>query len=164
MKTLHFSIVINAPRQKVWHVMLDKETYSKWTAAFMKGAYYEGSWQKGDRIKFLGPDTSGMSAVIAENRPFEFLSIKHIGPILEGAETNTSQNYEELPFGFENYTFSEKNGGTELRIDIDIAPEYEVQTKELWKKALAKLKKICESHIHGEDHSNMGAIRYNSVV
>lgn len=144
--------------------MLGKKTYGKWTAAFMEGSYYEGSWQKGHRIKFLGPGTKGMSATIAENRPFEFVSIKHIKPIKEAVETTSHQDNEDSPFGFENYTFLEKNGGTQLRVDLEISPEYEDEMNELWPKALAKLKKICETHTHGEDHSNMGALRSNVVI
>lgn len=144
--------------------MLDKETYSKWTSIFMKGAYYEGSWQKGERIKFLGPNTEGMSAVIAENNPFEFLSIKHLGPVIEGLEYIDLPGRHSSSFGFENYTFSEKYGGTELRIDLEVEPEYEDQMKEIWPKALAKLKKICETHTHGEDHSKMGNLKSNVVI
>ena len=164
MKTLHFSMMINAPRHKVWHVMLDKETYSKWTSPFMKGAYYEGSWQKGERIKFLGQDTEGLSAVIAENKPFEFLSIKHLGPVIEGLEYIDLPGSQSSSFGFENYTLSEKNGGTELRIEVEVEPEYEDQMKENWQKALAKLKKICETHIHGEAQSNMGDLKSSVVL
>ena len=164
MKTLHFSMMINAPRHKVWHVMLDKETYSKWTSAFMKGAYYEGSWQRGKRIKFLGPDTEGMSAVIAENKPYEFISIKHLGPVIEGFEYLDLPESNGSSFGFENYTFSKKNGGTELRIDLDVEAEYEDQMKVIWPKALAKLKKICETHTHGEDHSSMGELKSKVVL
>lgn len=164
MKTLHFSVMINAPRQKVWRMMLGKETYTKWTAAFMKGSYYEGSWEKGEKIKFLGPDSEGMSGVIAENRPFEFVSIKHIEPINKGDKTIANPDSETSPFGFENYTFSEKNGRTELSVDLEISPDFEDEMKDLWPKALAKLKKICETHTHGKDHSNMGDLKSNIVI
>lgn len=144
--------------------MLDKNTYSKWTAEFMEGSYYEGSWQKGDRIKFLAPDAPGMSAVIADNRPFEFISIQLEGSIGEDRETDTPQKRENLPFGFENYTFLEINNCTQLRVDLDFPPEYEDLMKENWPKALARLKEICETHTHGEDNSNMGALRKNFIV
>ena len=63
MKKLHFTIQIDAPRQLVWDTMLQPETYTLWTAGFCEGSRYEGSWEKGASILFLGPDGEGMKAV-----------------------------------------------------------------------------------------------------
>lgn len=90
MKTLHFSIKINAPAEKVWQNMLGAETYKIWTAEFAPGSYYEGSWEKGESIKFLIPNGDGMTSVIAENRPFKFISIKHLGYIKGGVADTES--------------------------------------------------------------------------
>jgi ADP-ribosylglycohydrolase len=40
------------------------------TCPFMEGSYFEESWNAGERIRFLAPDGTGMTSVIAENRPF----------------------------------------------------------------------------------------------
>src|SRR5262245_9363061 len=74
MQKLHFSVVVNAPKEKVWHAMLDDESYREWTKAFNEGGYYQGSWEKGSKILFLGPDPEtgkegGMVSRIADNRP-----------------------------------------------------------------------------------------------
>jgi hypothetical protein len=90
MKTLHFSIAIHAPKEKVWDIMLDPESYKVWTAEFAEGSYYEGSWEKGAKIKFLAPDGSGMTSVIADNQPYGFMSIKHLGYIQDGVEDTES--------------------------------------------------------------------------
>ena len=37
MEKLYFSIVIKAPKEKVWEVMLGKDTYSDWTEIFSPG-------------------------------------------------------------------------------------------------------------------------------
>ena len=66
MKPMHFSITIRAPKEKVWNTMLQQETYHIWTAEFMQGLYYEGSWEQGKKIRFLGPDGSGLTSVIAD--------------------------------------------------------------------------------------------------
>jgi uncharacterized protein YndB with AHSA1/START domain len=34
MQKIHSSILINAPREKVWHAMLDDKPYREWTKAF----------------------------------------------------------------------------------------------------------------------------------
>ena len=56
MKKLHCSIEINAPVKKVWDTMLEDATYRQWTGAFNPGSFYKGSWEKGSKILFLGPD------------------------------------------------------------------------------------------------------------
>ncbi len=144
MKTLHFSVIINAPKEKVWSMMLDRESYKAWTAEFAAGSYYEGSWKKGERIKFLAPDGGGMTSVIAENKPFEFISIKHLGYIKDGIEDTESPEIKAWAPLFENYTFSENNGVTEVKVDMDVTPEFEECMEQTWPKALTKLKMVCE--------------------
>lgn len=144
MKTLHFSIDIKAPRQKVWKTMLDKESFMSWCSEFAEGSYYEGSWEKGEKIRFLIPGGSGMTAVIAENKPFEFISIKHLGFIKDGVEDTASPEIKAWTPAFENYTFKEGDGVTQLEIDVDVAPNFEDFMENSWPKALLKLKMICE--------------------
>ena len=71
MPTLHFDIRIAAPREHVWRTTLYSPTYERWTATFSEGSHYEGSWEAGTPIRFLGPDGGGMVAEIAEHRPDE---------------------------------------------------------------------------------------------
>ena len=144
MKTLHFSVTINAPKEKVWTVMLDPEGYKAWTDAFAAGSYFEGSWEKGQSIKFLGPEGDGMTSVIAEYRPFEFVSIKHLGYVKNGIEDTESPEIKAWAPSFENYTFSENKGVSEVKIDVDVDSEWEEDMEQAWPKALAKLKMICE--------------------
>lgn len=43
MKKIHSEITINASPEAVWNVMLEDDTYRKWTSAFAEGSYYKGS-------------------------------------------------------------------------------------------------------------------------
>lgn len=145
MADLHYSININAPREKVWDVMLADATYREWTSVFMPGSYYQGDWSEGSKMLFLGPSQEGekeggMAAVIKENRPHEFMSIHHQAEIRNGVE---------MPWdgvgGFENYSLSDIEGGTELSIDmLNIPDEYASMFDESWPKALETLKEIAE--------------------
>jgi hypothetical protein len=144
MNRLHFSIIINSQRENVWKAMLDQETYKLWTITFAEGSYYEGSWNKGEKIRFLTPEGEGMTSIIAENIPFDFISIKHLGSIKDGIEDMESPESKSWASAFENYTFRERDGATELRIDVDAPPEFEEYMNSAWPKALARLKEICE--------------------
>jgi hypothetical protein len=98
----------------------------------------------GARIRFLAPEGGGMVAVIAENRAFEFISIKHLGYIKDGVEDTESPEIKAWAPAFENYTFIDRQGATELKINVEILPEWEDYMQQTWPKALAKLKQICE--------------------
>ena len=143
-KTLHFDTRIHASPEKVWDTLLEQDTYRDWTSVFMEGSYYEGSWGKGDRIRFLAPDGRGMVSEIAENRPNEFLSIRHIGVIKDGVDDTTSAEAVRWAPAFENYTLKRAEGTTEVDVDVDVTPEYEKFMNDAWPKALLRLKAICE--------------------
>ncbi len=144
MKTLRYSITIQAPREAVWAAMLGPDTYRAWTAPFCEGSYYEGSWNTGDRIRFLGPNGEGMSSVIAQSRPPEFLSIKHLGIVKDGIEDTTSEAAAVMAPAFENYTFARVGDATEVTVEVQMAPDFEAFMDEAWPKALANLRSICE--------------------
>lgn len=144
MKTQHYSITINAQKEKVWRMMLEHEGFKAWTAEFAAGSDYEGSWEKGQKIRFLAPDGNGMTSMIVESKPFEFISIKHLGYIRNGIEDTQSPEIKIWAPSFENYAFSGKNGTTEVKVDVDEIPGLEEFMEQAWPKALAKLKTICE--------------------
>ncbi|HET7360664.1 MAG TPA: SRPBCC domain-containing protein [Salinimicrobium sp.] len=144
MKTLHFTKTMDAPKEKVWNTMLEDKTYREWTSAFNEGSYYEGSWEKGSKILFLGPEGSGMVSVIAENRPYEFISIKHIGLVNKGVEDTESEDAKKWAPAFENYTFTEADRKTTISVEMDILEEYEEMFQKMWPKALRKLKELSE--------------------
>ena len=150
MKKLHFSIVIRATRDQVWHGLLDDRTYRIWTAPFCEGSHFQGSWAQGQRIRFLTPTGDGMFSMIAQNRPGEFLSIQHLGSIVNGVEDTESEQARMWVSGFENYTLATVAGGTELRIDLDTPPEYEQFMRDTWPKALEALRGVCEEWEAGE--------------
>lgn len=127
--------------------MLEDATYREWTDVFNPGSYYKGSWEQGSKIQFIGPDPEGgteeggMFAEIAENRPLEYISIRHLGEIRGGVETP----YEGGAQGYENYTFVEKDGATELLIDLkNIRDEFAEMFEDMWPRALEKLKEMIE--------------------
>ncbi len=148
METISFSTIINADKEKVWNTMLGKETYTQWTKAFHEGSYYEGSWEKGSEIRFIGPaedgKPSGMYSRIKENIPHEFISIEHLGMIKDGQIDTTSEEVKKWAPSFENYTFTEKDGKTEVKVEMQTPAEHKEMFGKMWPKALKELKELCE--------------------
>jgi hypothetical protein len=149
MKKLHFSTMIDAPKEKVWHTMLDDASYRDWTSAFHPGSYYRGDWNLGSKILFLGPDPEngsegGMVSRIADNRLYEFVSIEHLGIVQDGVEDTTSEYAREWAPAYENYTFLERDGATEVQVDLDVVEEHAPMFEEMWPCALSRLKELGE--------------------
>ena len=148
MKKMHFEITIKASVEKVFKTMLEEKTYSEWTSVFDPSSRFIGSWEKGSKMQFLGTDSDGnqqgMTSRIRENIPNRFLSIEHLGMIVDGKEIYSGQKVEEWTGALENYTFTDIGGDTLLEIDLDVANDFATYFAETWPKALDKLKSICE--------------------
>ena len=152
MKKLQFKIVINAPVVKVYNTMLgldDKATYEAWAAEFNPTSTYEGSWEKGTKILFIGTgengEKGGMVAEIAEHIPNKFVSIRSYGILKDDAEITTGEEVEKWAGGLENYTFEENNGITTVTVEVDMIDDFVGYFSETYPKALSKLKSILES-------------------
>lgn len=144
-KRIQFSTTIEAPPAQVWETMLGDEGYRQWTRVFAEGSYFEGSWEAGSRIRFLGPSGEGMVSEIAESRPHEFLSIRHLGEVKHGVEDTESEEVRSWAPAYENYTFEAVSEGTLLVVDQDVTADWEQYLKDTWPKALALLKQLCEA-------------------
>ncbi|RPI68531.1 MAG: hypothetical protein EHM43_04625 [Ignavibacteriae bacterium] len=53
---LHLSISIVATPERVWEAVTTDAPYREWTAAFNPTSFFEGGWQTGDKIRFIGTD------------------------------------------------------------------------------------------------------------
>lgn len=145
MKKLEFRIDIAASKQKVWDTMLNPETYKKWVSASWPGSYYEGTWKQGEDIKFLSPGHGGTLATLVEHKPYEHLLAKHIAIIdSAGKEDRKGDDAKGWIGTTEAYRFTEKNGQTELKVEINTSPDWEKMFTDGWPNALAKLKEISE--------------------
>ncbi|MES2622961.1 MAG: SRPBCC domain-containing protein [Patescibacteria group bacterium] len=144
MQKIHFTITINAPKEKVWHTMLDKETYTQWTTAFSPNSTYQGDWSEGSEIRFVDTSGSGMFSKIKENRMYEFVSIEHLGMVSSGVIDTTSDEVKKWTPAFENYTFTEDGEVTTVNVDMDVNDEYKDSFNEMWPKALQALKELAE--------------------
>jgi len=151
MIKLQFQVSINAPVTKIFDFMLginNKSTYEQWTSLFNPTSTYEGSWDKGNKILFIGVDEKGekggMVSKIVENIPNQFVSIQHYGLVQGGKEITEGPEVEKWANGFENYTFEENKGITTLIVDLDTTEDFEAYMNETYPNALNKLKELCE--------------------
>ena len=151
MQQLQFKKDIHAPAQKVYETMLglkDKASYEYWTAAFNPTSTYEGNWEKGSKILFVGTDENGkkggMVSEVAEHRPADFVSIRHYGFLDGDTEITTGEQVEKWAGGHENYRFEEHNGTSTVTVEMDTVEDYLDYFHNTYPKALEKLKEVSE--------------------
>jgi hypothetical protein len=152
MKKLQYTVNIKATAAKVYDFMLgidSKTTYEQWTALFHPTSTYEGSWEKGSKILFIGVDEKGekggMVSRIVENIPNQFVSTQHYGLLKADKEITEGPEVEKWANGFENYTFDEHNGTTTVTVDLDTTEDFVDYMNGHYPKALDRLKEICEA-------------------
>lgn len=144
MENLRFSVDVDAPAQHVWNTMLGLESYREWAGAFQEGSTYEGGWNEGDEIRFLGPGedgkASGLLGIVIANRPHEFVSIRYLGEIENGVE-----HREGPAVGLhESYSFSEADGVTTLVVELEVPTEWAEDMRGMWSKAIVRIKRMAE--------------------
>lgn len=149
MQKLHFEIVINSSKEKVWGIIVNKKKYEAWTDVFCPQSTFEGDWSMGTKMLFLGPNgkggRDGMVSMIAENRLNEFMSIKHIGVLKNGVEEMESPEFKNWTNAYENYTLKMDRDKTVFVVDIDVDDSYKAYFELMWSKALQKIKELAET-------------------
>jgi hypothetical protein len=145
MERLHFSAVIDAPKEKVWDLLWSKGNYEKWTAVFSSGSTAVTDWKEGSKILFLDGKGDGMVSKIAVKKPNEYMSFSHLGEIMNGVEDISSEKVKAWQGAEENYTLSEQGTSTKLDVEMDITPEHKDYFLNTWPKAMEAIKQMAES-------------------
>ena len=139
MTRLHYSVDIDAPRERVWTVLWDDKTYRDWTSAFMEGSHAVSDWKEGSKIQFLDPNNNGMVAIIEKKVANERMVFRHLAEIKEGKE----QPEASWAGAHEEYTLKDNGrGGTTLIVDSDSAEEYKEIFEQAFPKALQRVKEL----------------------
>lgn len=140
-----------APVTRVYDFMLglkSKSTYEQWTSVFNPTSTWEGSWDKGSKILFVGVDEKGekggMVSRIVENIPNRFVSVQHYGLVKGEKEITAGPEVQKWANGFENYTFEESKDTTTVTVDLDATEDFLDYMNQTYPKALDKLKELCE--------------------
>ncbi len=143
MKTLQFTVTINASPEKVWKSLWDLESYKAWTSQFGEGSYYKtDSFSEGNKIHLLMPNGGGMYSILDKVDEPRFLGLRHLGEI---------ENFEEQPINdqtwtnaMETYELHSVGEGTNLIVNVDTIEEYINSMNKTFPIALDKLKELSE--------------------
>lgn len=147
MEKINLSVNINAPKEKVWEILWNDDTYRKWTAAYTEGSHaVTDNWKEGTKVLFLDGKGSGMVSRVAENRPNEYMSFEHLGEVVNGVEDTTSERVKQWSGSKENYTLTQDGSNTELVIDMDITEDFKDYFLKTTPIALESVKELAEKN------------------
>lgn len=144
MKTLHFSIEIKAPKEKIWKILWEDATYRQWTSVFNESSYAVSDWEEGSKIQFLSADGSGMYSMIDKKIPNKQMTFRHLGIVKDGVEQPDDEKTGEWKDALESYFLTENNGVTELKAELNTVEAYKQYFKDTFPKALEKVKHLAE--------------------
>ncbi len=144
------SIELNATRERIWSVLLNKSSFEDWCSAFHPGSTFEGDWTQGSLMRFIGPDPDsgeiyGMITKIAEHRPNEYLRGEHVGVIEKGKDIFEGEDQEKWIGGTETYQIIGDSAPFTLSVQASTPPEMYDFFFEAWGQALARLKQLVEA-------------------
>ena len=147
MGKMNFSIDINAPKEKVWSVLWNDDSYRVWTTPFAEGSYAKtDNWKEGSKVLFLSPGGDGMVSKVASNKKDEFMSFEHLGVVKNGVEDTESDSVKAWSGAKENYRLTDINGKTKLLVDMDSTDEFKDYFLKTWPVALDKVKELSEKN------------------
>lgn len=140
LKTISFSIPIDADREKIWNILWDPINYQKWTNVFSEGSYYKGELKQGNTIHFLGKDGCSMIAIIEKFVANDQIVFAHQKEQKNGVQTETDwQGAKEI-----YYLKKETDTRTELQVILDVVPDMEPYFNNAFPTALSIVKQLSE--------------------
>lgn len=128
----------------LWELVVDPDHYRFWIEAFSEGSGFDGDWTKGSTIRFVSEDEdgieNGMLSEIVESQWPEFISIRHVGMVMNGVNDYDSPLAREWSPALENYRFIPKEDGTCIfAVEQDLPEEQAEEFKINWEKAFDRM-------------------------
>ncbi len=149
MKTLYYTAFIQASPEKVYGIMLARDTYREWTKPFSTTSDIDGDWSEDSKMYFISTDEKGdkmgMISTIDKNIPAEVVTIRHIGIFNQEGEAYSGEAVDSWKNAYEIYRFQPFDDGTKLTCSVEIEGyDYEKSFDVQWPEALQILKELCE--------------------
>ena len=142
MKTIEFSIEINAAKECVWATLWEDATFRDWASLIDEGTYMKGIMKEGNEIQFLSSVNGyGVTSLLATLDPNEYVLFRHNA---DTKESGQQEREKEWTGGTESYSLSEKNGVTTLIVKIEVPQEQEETFRVRLPEALECIKTLAE--------------------
>ncbi|RYD82837.1 MAG: SRPBCC domain-containing protein [Sphingobacteriales bacterium] len=146
MKPIEKTIEINAPKERVWDVLIKDELNRQWYAEFMEGSHAVTDWKQGSKVRFLDNDKNGILGRIVENKPYESIVIEYDGEVKNGQDDLESEAAIAMKGTQEIYKLRSENGKTILDARAEMDENFYDMMAAAWDKAAVKIKELAENN------------------
>lgn len=140
------SIVINAPKERIWDALTLDENTRQWYAPFSAGTHAVTNWKEGSKVVFKDDTNCGMVGTVATAKPGEEIDVIYTAFLFNGEEDTESEDAKQIIGKHEWYKITEEAGKCRLDIEADMGAEYYDTMNAAWDKALVIIKDIAEKN------------------
>lgn len=146
MENLAYDIIINAPKEKIWDVLWNSDSYSEWTKFFSPGSQMKSDWKVGGKTYFTNTEGEGMVSTIDSIEKPDQIVFKHLGMVdKEGNEDTQSKEVMEWSGAFEKYfLIGLQDGSVKLQAEVQIDSQWKDHMHEGFTKGLQVVKELAE--------------------
>lgn len=145
METFKYQIEIDAPAEKVWDILWNEDTYSKWTHFFSPDSQIVTDWKVNGKTYFTDASKkNGMVSTIDKIEENKYLIFKHLGEMTDGVEDTESEKVKVWSGSKEAYYLEENNGKTTLKVEVDSDENYKEMFDNGFTKGLQIIKELSE--------------------
>ncbi|WP_288461862.1 SRPBCC domain-containing protein [uncultured Chryseobacterium sp.] len=147
METLSYEIIINAPKEKVWDVLWNENTYSEWTKFFNpnSASFMKSDWKVNGKTYFTNAEGAGMVSTIDSLEKPDQIVFKHLGMRdEEGNEDTESMEVKQWSGCFEKYFLIDFDGQTKLHAEVQTEKDWEEHMNTGFTKGLQIVKELAE--------------------
>lgn len=147
METLSYEIIINAPKEKVWGVLWNENTYSEWTKFFNpnSSSFMKSDWKVNGKTYFTNAEGAGMVSTIDSLEKPDQIVFKHLGMRDEaGNEDTESMEVKQWSGCFEKYFLIDFDGKTKLHAEVQTEKDWEEHMNTGFTKGLQIVKELAE--------------------
>ncbi|WP_312902315.1 SRPBCC family protein [Chryseobacterium taichungense] len=148
METLSYEMIINAPKQKVWDVLWNENTYSEWTQFFSPGSVMKSDWKVGGKTYFVNAEGEGMVSTIDSMEEPDQIIFKHLGMVdKDGNEDTESMPVKQWSGCFEKYILIDFGGKTKLHVEVQTEKEWQDHINTGFTQGLEVIKNLAEGKV-----------------
>lgn len=139
---MKFTIRINAPKEIVWSVLWQDDTFREWAGLIDPGTYMKGELKEGAEVEFISTENGyGVTSLVKELIPNEYLLLQHAA---DTQDAGARDRANEWTGGKEMYRLVESNNITVLTAEFDVPKEMEEYFATNYPKALNRVKELAE--------------------
>lgn len=143
MKEIQFSIDIHTPKEKVWNVLWQDETFRDWAGLIDPGTYMVGELKEGNEVQYISAENGyGVTSLVEKLVENEYLLLRHQA---DTQDTGARDREKQWTGGGESYTLEEKDGVTTLTVALDVPEELEEIMNDSYPRALQRVKVLAEN-------------------